>query len=138
MSEESTTLDLVELTRRSIAAASRRDWDALTGFFARDAVWEAQEFQAFEGRDAIRGFVEYVVRAYHDAEIEIEDVLDVGSGIVFVSASMEGRLTDSTAHMRVRMGAVYSWADNVIVRVASYADIDQGRAAAERLAEERE
>jgi ketosteroid isomerase-like protein len=137
MSEESTTPDLVELTRRSLAATNRRDWEGLMGIFARDAVWEAQEFQAFEGRDAIRGFVEAVVGAYHDAEIEIADVLDMGSGIVFVSASMEGRLTDSTAHMRTRMGAVYRWADDLVVRVASYADIEEGRAAAERLAEER-
>jgi ketosteroid isomerase-like protein len=138
MSEESATTGLVELTRRSFAAANRRDWDTLMGFFARDAVWEAQEFQAFEGRTAIRGFVKDLTEAYDRAvEFEVEDVSDLGAGIVFVSASAEGRLADSTAHMRVRMGAVYSWADNLIVRVASYPDIAEGRAAAERLAEER-
>jgi ketosteroid isomerase-like protein len=137
MPEESTTPDLVELTRRSLAAASRRDWDAFMGFFADDAVWEAREFQAFEGPKAIGGFVEYVIGTYNDAEIEVGDVLDLGSGVVFVSASVDGRLADSTAHMRTRMGAVYRWADNLIVRVVSYPDIDEGRAAAERLAEER-
>ena len=138
MSEESTTSDLVELTRRSFTAASRRDFDALVGFFAADAVWEAQEFQAFEGRDAIRGFFEYVLGTYQDAEIEVEDVLDLGGGIGFVTASLEGQLADSTAHMRTRMGAVYTWADNLILRVTSCTDIDEARAAAERLAAERE
>jgi len=50
MSQKSTTPDLVELTRRSFAAANRRDWDGVMGFFARHAVWEAQELPAFEGR----------------------------------------------------------------------------------------
>ena len=48
MSEESTAFDLVELTDRSYAAANRRDWDAVMGFFAGDAVWEVQELPAFE------------------------------------------------------------------------------------------
>ena len=138
MPEKSTTPDLVELTRRSFAAANRRDWDAWVGFFAVDAAWEAREFQAFEGRKAIRGFIQGVVEAYHDAEVDVEDVLDLGGGIGFVIASLEGQLANSTAHMRTRMGAVYVWADSLIVRVASYTDIDEARAAAERLAEERE
>jgi hypothetical protein len=37
----------------------------------------------------------------------------------------------------VRYGAVYQWADDLIMRVTSYADIEQVRASAERLAEER-
>jgi ketosteroid isomerase-like protein len=137
MSEESTTPDLVELTRRSFAAANRRDWDAVMGFFARHAVWEAQELPAFEGREAIRGLLEDWLGAYEDAEIDVEEVLDLGKGVGFVIASIEGQLVASTAHMRVRYGAVYQWADDLIMRVTSYADIEQVRASAERLAEER-
>jgi hypothetical protein len=37
MSEESTTPDLVELTRRSVEAANRRDLDAVASSFAEDA-----------------------------------------------------------------------------------------------------
>jgi ketosteroid isomerase-like protein len=99
--------------------------------------WEAREFQAFEGREAIRGLVEDWLGAYQDVEIEIEDVLDMGSGVGLVTACLEGRLADSTARMRVRYGAVYTWAHGLIARIASYADIDEARAAAERLAEER-
>jgi ketosteroid isomerase-like protein len=137
MPGESTSPDLVELTRRSYAAANRRDWDAVMSFFAIDAVWQAQELPAFEGRQAIRGLLEDWLGAYEDAEIELEEVLDLGKGVCFVIVSIAGRLLASTAHMRVRFGAVYQWSDELIVRVASYADIEQVRAVAERLAEER-
>ncbi len=137
MTEESRTPDLVELTRRSFAAANRRDWEALMGFFARDAVWEVPELQAFDGRGAIRGFIEDWLGAYQDVAIEAEDVADLGGGIGLVTGSLEGQLAHSTAHMRVRFGAVYEWADNLIVHIRSSADRDEARAIAERLAEER-
>lgn len=137
MSEQPTTPDQVELTRRSFAAANRRDWDAVMGFFAGNAVWEAQELPAFEGREAIRGLFEDWLGAYQEVAIDVEEVLDLGNGIGFVVASIEGQLVASTAHMRVRYGAVYQWADDLIVRVSSYADIEQVRAAAALLAGER-
>jgi ketosteroid isomerase-like protein len=136
MAEESPSPDLVERTRRSFEAASRSDWDAVMGFFAHDAVWEVPELQAFEGQDAIRGFLEDWVGAYQDANIEVEDLLDLGGGITHVTATLNGRLADSTGHMRVRFGATYRWVGDLIVYVASYPDIDEARAAAERLAEE--
>jgi len=131
MAADSPTPDLAERTRRSFAAANRSDWNAVMGFFALDAVWEVPELQAFEGQDAIRGFLEDWVGAY-------QDLLDLGGGIAFVTATLDGRLADSTANMRVRFGATYRWVGELIVHVASYPDIDEARAAAERLAEERE
>jgi SnoaL-like domain len=107
------------------------------GFFAPNAVWEAQELPAFEGREAIRGLLEDWLGAFQDAQIEVGEVLDLGNDVGFVVASIEGRLAASTAHMRVRFGAAYQWADDLIVRVASDADVERVRAAAERLAAER-
>jgi ketosteroid isomerase-like protein len=137
MSDESATPDLMELTRRTYEAANRRDWDTVMGFFARNAVWEVPELQAFEGRAAIRRLLEDWVGAYDDAEVEVEHVLDLGSGVGFVVACLQGRLAESSAHLRVRYGAVYTWADDLIVRIGSQPDIDEARAAAERLAQER-
>lgn len=74
--------------------------------------------------------------AYQDVEVELDEVLDLGNGVGFVIASIEGQLVASTAHLRVRFGAVYQWADELIVRVGSYADVEHVRAVAERLAEE--
>jgi hypothetical protein len=44
MSQESTTPDLVELTRRAFEAANRRDLDAVSSFFASDTVFEARRW----------------------------------------------------------------------------------------------
>ena len=78
MSEESTTPDLVELTRRMFEAANRRDLDAAQSFYAPDAVWDAWEVGTFEGRAAIRGFWEDWIQAYEKFEIEPEEILDLG------------------------------------------------------------
>jgi hypothetical protein len=40
MPKDSTSPDLVELTRRSLEVGALRDIDAGIGFFGRDAVWE--------------------------------------------------------------------------------------------------
>jgi ketosteroid isomerase-like protein len=59
MSQESTTSDLVEVTRRLFEASNRRDFDAVQSFFAPDAVWEAVSLgTSFDGVAAIRGFLE--------------------------------------------------------------------------------
>ena len=57
MSEESTTPDLVELTRRSIETDSA---DAAIAFYAPEAVWDASPWGmgVFEGKAAVRDFFE--------------------------------------------------------------------------------
>ena len=51
----------------------------------------------------------------------------------------EGRPIGATNYVRVRSAAVSVWRDGLIVRTTIYAEtaIDEARAAAERLAEER-
>ena len=59
MAEDSTTPDLVELTRRMFDAANRRDLDVTQKFFAPDAFWETVSLgTSFEGAAAIRDFLE--------------------------------------------------------------------------------
>jgi ketosteroid isomerase-like protein len=137
MPEDPSVPGLEERTRSSFAAASNRDWDAVMAFFAQEAVWQVSELQAFEGQRAIRGFLEDWVGTYEDADIEVEDVLDLGGGVAFVIATLDGRLAGSTAHMRVRFGAAYRWAGELITQIASSGDIEQARAVAEGLAAER-
>ena len=56
VSEESTTPDLLEPSRRFVEAANRRDLDAMLSFFAPGAIWEDAGLGTFEGAAAIRGF----------------------------------------------------------------------------------
>jgi ketosteroid isomerase-like protein len=139
MSEESTTPDLVELTRRSFEPASRRDFDAMPSFFAPDAVWEAASLgTTFQGVAAIRGFLEDWLGAYDEYEIEPEEILDLGNGVVFVVIRFTARPVGSGSALMRRRPLVFTWVEGLVARVTAYADsIAEGRAAAERLAESR-
>jgi ketosteroid isomerase-like protein len=140
MSEESTSPDLVELVGRLFEAANRRDFDAVMGFYAPDAVWVTVSLGAsFEGSAAIRRFFEDWTGAYGQFEIEMEEALDLGNGVVFVVTQLAARPSGSagSALMR-RRPLAFIWVEGLIARVTAYADtIDEGRAAAEELAESR-
>ncbi len=141
MSEQSTTPDLVELVGRLLDAADRRDFDAIMRSFAPDAVWEAVSLgTSFEGVAAIRGFLKDWLGAYDEYEIEPEEMLDLGNGVVFVVTRLAGRpvgsSTDST--LTRRRPLVFTWVQGLVAQVtAPSSDTTQARAAAERLAESR-
>ena len=141
MPEEATTPDLVELTRRAFEAANRRDLDAVIGFYASDAVFEGRMGgDNFEGRVAIRSFLEDWFGAYEELELKLEDARDLGSGVVFAVVFQEGVLAGSAGHGRVsqREGWVLLWERGLIARHAALdTDIDEARATAEALAESR-
>jgi len=84
MPEESTTSDLVELVRRQFEAGNRRDLDAVTSTFAPDAVLDGRALgDHFEGRAAIRSFIEDWFGTYEELEFGLEEVRDLGKGVVF-------------------------------------------------------
>jgi ketosteroid isomerase-like protein len=141
MPEESTTPDLVKLTR-GLFESMDRDWDldALAGFFAPDAVWDlsALGVGTYEGWTAIREFLEGWWANWEDHHHVIEDILDLGHGVLFVVVFEDGCPVGSQGRVQARHGDVSEWVRGKLVRVTSSYDIDEARAAAERLAEERE
>jgi ketosteroid isomerase-like protein len=140
MPEESTTPDLLELTRGMFEAASRGDLDAAQSAYAPDAVWEAASLgTSFEGVASIRGFWEDWLGAYEEHEMQPEEILDLGNGVVFVAVRISAQPVGSAGSMPVRhRPLVFVWVEGKIVRATAYADsVDEGRAAAERLAAER-
>jgi ketosteroid isomerase-like protein len=139
MSEESTTPDLVELTRRGYESFSRRDVDALLSVFAPDAVLDMSPagLGRYEGLAAIRGVFEDWIGAYEEFEFEPEQIRDLGNGVVFAVARQTARPVGSTGYVQMHQGNVFIWVEGLIERNTHYTDIDEGRAAAERLAESR-
>jgi ketosteroid isomerase-like protein len=139
MSEESTTPDLVELSRRAYEATSRHDIDALMGFYVPNAVWDGSNvgIGTFEGVAAIRSFVEEWWRTWGEHTFEVEEIVDLGHGVVLSSLREDGRLVGSDSHVEQRRAAVVVWVKGIIERQTPYLDIDEARAAAERLSEER-
>jgi ketosteroid isomerase-like protein len=135
--EESTTPDLEELAQRLTDAINAREIDAVVGFYAPDAVFDQPTFGVFEGRAAIRSFIEDWFEAYDEIETEAEERRDLGHGLAFVVYVQRGRLRGSTRWVHARVALVNAWVDGLIQRTTIYEDIDEARAAAERLAQER-
>jgi len=50
---------------------------------------------------------------------------------------LDGQPFGSSGHVQLCYAAITEWASSVIARVTNYTDIDEARAAAERLAQER-
>ena len=138
MSEESTTPDLVERWRQAAEAYARRDFEAMVRFWASDAVWDSSSagIGRFEGA-AARSFLEDWIGAYEDYKYEQEEGRDLGNGVVFAVARIGGRLAGSAGGLQQRLGYTVTWADGMVVSVTVRPDIDEARAAAQRLAEER-
>ena len=139
MSEESATPNLVELTRQAVGAGSRHDVEAILSFHVPDALWDLSDLGlgTFDRAAAITGFVEDWFASWQDLVLEVEEIVDLGHGVVFALVREEGRPTASGGHVEQERGWVTLWVKGKIARIVIYLDIDEARAAAERLAEER-
>jgi ketosteroid isomerase-like protein len=128
MAEERTAPDLAELTRDGIEATNRHDLDAAMSLFAPDAVMDMSDvvIGSFEGAASIRSFVEDWWGTWGDHLIELEELVDLGHGVVFSRVREEGRLMGSDGHVEQRRGWILVWVQGMI---------DEARAAAARLAE---
>jgi ketosteroid isomerase-like protein len=137
MPEESTTPDLVELVGRALETTNRRDLDAVASTFAEDATFDGRALgDHFEGRAAIRSFIEEWVGTYDELEFGLEEGRDLGNGVVFAVVVQNGRPAGSAGHVRQREGWVFVWVRGLIARLTIF-EVDEARATAERLVEER-
>jgi ketosteroid isomerase-like protein len=139
VSEESTTPDMLATTGRSNEAIIRRDFDAVIAIFWPDAALDTSPvgMGVFEGREAIRGFYEDWFGSYEDFEQVIEEARDLGSDVGLAVYLQSGRPAGSSRFVELRYASVTTWPNGLIQRSTQYTDVDQARAAAERLAEER-
>jgi ketosteroid isomerase-like protein len=137
MPEESTTPDLTVLVQRIVDATNERDFDAVMSFYAPDAVLDNEGIGIHEGRPAIRGLYEGWWGVYEDHQQEAEEIHDLGNGVIIAVVHQRARLPGATGLLQARYAAVATWANGLIEKQTNYLDIDQARAAAERLAQER-
>lgn len=139
MAEQPTTPDLVELARLSFEPAKSRNFDEMMAFWAADPVWDLSPMGlgVYRGTAAIRGFFEDWIGSYDLFEVELEECLDLGNGVVVNVIVQRARLSGSGGEVTLRYASVTVWESALIVSVTNYSDIDEARAAAERLAKER-
>ena len=139
MSKEPATPDLVELARRAFQPTASRDVGGIMSFYRHDAVFDlsAGGLGVFRGRTAIQEFMEDWFRPYDRIATDLDAVVQIGSGVTFTVVTQKGRLADGGGEVAVHYAVVNVWVDGLIERTVNYTDIDEARAAAERLAEER-
>jgi ketosteroid isomerase-like protein len=139
MSEESTTPDPVELTRLAFEAVNQRDIDAVVRFFAPDGVLDGRAAGGlYEGRAAIRGFLDDWFDSFAELRMEVEELVVLDDGVLLAVVKQEGRPVGVDGQVHQREGWSICWsADGLLVRLTTHTDIDEARAAAERLAESR-
>jgi uncharacterized protein (TIGR02246 family) len=137
MVDDGASPDLAEIMRQLAGAASRGDPDDWADSFARDAVF-LTGVGRFEGRDAIRGYVEDFWRSYDEQSFAPDEVHDLGNGVAWFSAVVTCRLRGTSAEVHLRFAVAVTHADGVVSRWTDYVTIDEARVAAERLALERE
>ena len=74
---------------------------------------------------------------YEDHQQEVGEVRDLGDSVTFNVVLQRARLPDTTGALQNRYAVVATWANGLIEKQKNYQDIDEARAAAERLAAER-
>jgi hypothetical protein len=139
MPEESRTSDMLAAYRRAIEAFARDEIGGAMWMFRPDGVLDMSPLGigVFEGREAARGCWEDVRSSYEDFEQVIEEMRDLGNGVGFGVVASRGRLPGSAGWVELRYANVWIWREGLTERITYYTDINDARATAERLAEER-
>jgi ketosteroid isomerase-like protein len=132
MPEESTTPDPAELTRRAFEAVNQRDIDAVMSFFAPHAVLDGRAVGGvYEGRAAIRGFLDDWFGSFTELRMEVEEFVVLDDGVVLAVVNQEGRPVGVDGQVHQREGWAICWsADGLLVRLTTNTDINEVRAAA--------
>jgi ketosteroid isomerase-like protein len=139
MSEESTTPDLVEVIRAWFEAGDRRELDTVMSVFDPDVVLDLSHvgMGSYAGHVAVREFVADWWGSYEEFENKPEEIVDLDNGVVLSISHQIARPIGVSGHVGRSDAYVFLFEAGACVRWTSYPDIDEGRAAAERLAEER-
>jgi ketosteroid isomerase-like protein len=121
-------------------AFNRRDFDGVMARYSHAPVWDtsAVGLGVHEGRAAVRAFHEDWQRAYEDFEGVVTSLDDLGRGVTLTVFRQRARPKGGSGSVELQFALVSTWADGLIEKVTAYTDIAEARAAAERLAEERE
>jgi ketosteroid isomerase-like protein len=135
----SETPDPLEVARRLAEAYNRRDVDSIVSMYSADAVWDMSELGAgvLHGHDAIRRFLEGWLGSYDEFDFALEEADELGNGVAWAVVRPRGRPRGGNRFDEFRYGNCAVSEDGLIVRMVFSIDIDEGRAAAERLAQER-
>jgi ketosteroid isomerase-like protein len=139
MSEESTTPGLVEAIRAMFEAGDRQALDSVMSVFGPDVVLDLSRLGLGTYRDhaAVREFVADWWGSYEEFENKPSEIIGLGSGVVLSISHQIARPVGINGTVERTDAYVFLFEAGTCVQWTVYPDIDEGHAAAERLAEER-
>jgi hypothetical protein len=115
--------------------------EAFMACFAPEAVVDLTRTAGVvnEGRDAIRRYQEDWLASFDELTYSAEEIVDFGNGVTFAIVTQSARPIGTTASVHAREAFVVVAAPGLYVHTIVYGptEIDEARAAAERLAQER-
>jgi ketosteroid isomerase-like protein len=134
------SLSALELTRQSFEAANSRDYDAIMSSYAADSVWDISPsgLGKYSGPAAIRRFFEDWIGSLDRWGVEVKKMEDRGDGVVVVISEQTGWSMGGGPKVSLRHASVFVWYGGVIATATHFRNMREARAAADRLAEERE
>jgi hypothetical protein len=92
----------------------------------------------FAGPLAIGSAYEDLLSRYDEFSGEVTEIADLGNGVGFLVTVFTARPVGSDHVVEIRLASVLTGGKGLIERQTNYIDIDEARAAAERLAKSRE
>jgi ketosteroid isomerase-like protein len=136
MSRGPSSASAVELTRRLFDSANGGDLDVMMCFFAENSVWDVSDWGlgTHAGSAAIRTFFGDWIGGFDEYRVEIEEILDLGGGIVFVVACQHAGLARTRGALRLRYAAIFAWSGDIVLSATHHQNVDEARALAKRLA----
>jgi hypothetical protein len=139
MPEELGTPDLATLTRRAYACARAGDWEGVLSFYRPDTDWDmtAGGLGKYDGPEALLQFFSEWTGSYREWELELEEVEYLGDDKVLAVVLTRGRSGRRARWVELRFATIADWVGEHMTHVKSYTDIDEARAAAARIGEER-
>ena len=122
---------IVAAWNEAVAPSFARFLDVLREYLPHAA--ESNAVTDLPGGDAIYAAE---IRSWTTLPLDPKEVHDLGNGVVLAVVHQEARPAGIAGHVQQREGWVYLWVGGLIARLTA-SDIDEARAAAERLAESR-
>jgi hypothetical protein len=139
MSQENTTSAALEQALRSFEAADSGDYDWMMSFYGPQSVFDMSPWGlgTYEGLAAIRGFFEDWIGSFDEFEMRLQEIEDLGNGVVFAIADQNALPAGSQHRIQLRHAAVSVWEDGLILEVTNYQKLDRAHVIAKELAESR-
>ncbi len=124
MTEESTTPELVELTRQAYDAYNRKGITGILEYLDPEVEWrnptESPNAAVFIGHDGVREWQGMVDAAFDEMHFEPEQIDQLPDGQVLASVRFRFRTPASDVQVEVPFAHLMTWRDGKITKFSMY------------------